>query len=99
VVEMTRQYLAGEVSLLLAQLQAVAVEPSFARAVAKLRTEAETSPPGALTAVLIRTLELTDAICWDSLARGDMTAFNIQAATGAELHEFGVCAGLLEEPG
>ncbi len=96
---MTQQYLAGEVSLRLAQLRAVAVEPSFAGAVAKLRREAETSPPGALTAVLIRTLEMTDAICWDSLARGDMTAFDCQAANGAELREFGVCAGLLAEPG
>jgi hypothetical protein len=99
VVEITQQYLAGEVSLRLAQLQAVAVEPSFAGAVAKLRRAAETSPPGALTAVLIRTLEMTDAICWDSLARGDMTAFDCQAANGAELREFGVCAGLLAEPG
>jgi hypothetical protein len=96
---MTQQYLAGEVSLLLAQLQAVAVEPPFAREVAKLRTDAETSPPGVLTAVLIRALEATDTVCWDSLARGDMTAFNCQAATGAELREFGVCAGLLDEPG
>jgi hypothetical protein len=97
--EMTQQYLAGQLSLLLAQLQAVAVEPSRALAVAELRREAETRPPGSLSAVLIRTLEVIDASCWDSLARGDMTAFEREAATGAELREFGVCAGLLEESG
>lgn len=96
-VGMTQQYLSGELSLLLAQLQAVAIDQAFARAIAQLRREAETSPPAALNGVLIRTLEVTDGLCWDSLARGDTTAFNRQAAGGAELREFGVCAGLLEE--
>jgi hypothetical protein len=95
----TQQYLAGEVSVRLAQLQDVVGEPSLARAVAKLRTEAETSPPGALFAVLIRAFEVTDMICLDSLARGDVTAFSCQVASGAELREFGVCAGLIEESG
>jgi hypothetical protein len=40
---------------------------------------------------------LTDGLCWDSLNRGDTTAFLRQAAVGAELHDFGVCACLLEE--
>jgi hypothetical protein len=42
-----------------------------------------------------RALDLTDAGCWDSLSRGDTTAFARQAAIGAQLFEFGVCAGLL----
>ena len=96
-VEVTQQYLVGEVSVRLAQLQAVVGEPSLARAVAQLRREAETSPPGALSVVLIRALEMTDAICLDSLARGDTTAFSCQVASGAELREFGVCAGLIED--
>ena len=93
---MTKQYLVGEVSVRLAQLQAVVAEPTLARAVAQLRSEAETSPPDALSVVLIRALEMTDAICLDSLARGDKTAFSSQVASGAQLREFGVCAGLLE---
>jgi hypothetical protein len=97
--EMTQQYLAGELSLLLAQLQAVAIDQAVAGAIAHLRREAETSPPAALAAVLIRALDVTDGLCWDSLERGDTTAFSCQAASGAELHEFGVCAGLLEEDG
>ncbi len=96
-VEVTQQYLIGEVSLRLAQLQAVVLEPSLARAVAQLRGEAETSPLGALPAVLIRTFDMTDAICLDSLARGDMTVFFSQVASAAELREFGVCAGLIED--
>jgi hypothetical protein len=99
VVEVTQQYLVGEVSLRLAALQAAVLEPSLARAVAQLRREAETSPPEALSAVLIRTLEATDAICLDSLARGDMTAFSSQVASAAELREFGICAGWIEESG
>jgi hypothetical protein len=95
---MTQHYLAGEFSLLLAQLQAVATDPSSARSLALLRREVETRPPGALEAELIRTLEVTDDLCWDSLTRGDTTAFDSQAATIAQLREFGVCAGLLDEP-
>jgi hypothetical protein len=94
---MTQQYLTGELSLLLAQLQAVAIDQAVLRAIAHLRREAETSPPSALAAVLIRSLEVTDGLCWDSLARGDTTAFTSQAASAAELREFGVCAGLLDE--
>jgi hypothetical protein len=94
---MTQQYLAGELSLLLAQLQAGPIDPSFASALARLRRDVETSPPRALSAVLIRTLEVTDGLCLDSLARGDATAFGCQAATGAQLREFGICAGLLDE--
>jgi hypothetical protein len=95
----TQQYLVGEVSLRLAQLQAVVVEPSLARAVATLRGEAEASPPGALSGVLIRALEMTDEICLDSLARGDIPAYSSQVACAAELRCFGVCAGFIEEPG
>ena len=94
--EVTQQYLVGEVSLRLGQLQAVVLEPSLARAVAQLRREAETSPPGALSVLMIRALDLTDAICLDSLARGNMTAFGAQVAGAAELREFGICAGLIE---
>jgi hypothetical protein len=45
----------------------------------------------------VRALELVDRLCQDSLGRGDAVAFACQSAIGAELHDFGVCAGLLEE--
>ncbi len=78
---MTQQYLAGELSLLLARLQATATD----------------RPLTALTSVVVRALALTDRLCWGSLQRGDTAAFTCQAAACAELREFGLCAGLLEE--
>jgi hypothetical protein len=94
---MTQQYLAGEFSLLLAQLQAVARDPSSGRALAVLRREVESSPPEALAVELTRALEITDELCFDSLTRGDMNAFDCEAATIAQLREFGVCARLLDD--
>ena len=57
-----------------------------------------TRPIPALAAVTVRALALVEGLCWDSLSRGDISAFTRQAAVGAELHDFGVCAGLLREP-
>lgn len=94
---MTRQYLLGEVSLILGELQAVAPDEAAGQAMVRLRREAETGPLGALASVAARALVLTDGWCWDSLGRGDATAFARQAATGRELWEFAVCAGLAED--
>jgi len=58
---------------------------------------AETAPLAALTSVAACALELTDGWCWDSLMRGDSAAFTRQAAICAELWEFAVCAGLIED--
>jgi hypothetical protein len=95
---MTQQYIAGELSVLLAQLQAVAADAAAARDVAGLRREAETRPLTALTRVVARALALDDGLCWDSLTRGDAVAFTRQARIGADLWEFSVCAGLLADP-
>ncbi|TDO35146.1 hypothetical protein EV643_12432 [Kribbella sp. VKM Ac-2527] len=92
---MTQQYLAGELSLLLAQLRAAATDEASARDVFGLRREAETLPLSALVSVTIRAIARADLMCWDSVARGDTAAFDRQAAAAAKLHEFGVCAGLL----
>lgn len=94
---MTQQYLAGEFSLLLAQLQAVTPDPSSAHALARLRRDVETRPTAALGLELSRAFEVTDEVCWNSLARADATAFDRQCAAGARLREFGVCAGLIDE--
>ena len=97
-VGMTQQYIAGELSILLARLQAVAPDETAARDVAALRREAETRPLTALTRVVARALALDDGLCWDSLARGDEAAFTRQARAGADLREFSVSAGLLADP-
>jgi hypothetical protein len=94
---MTQQYLAGELSLLLAQMQALAAGQSRVRDVARLRHEAETGPLTALASVTLRALALTDGLCWDSLTRGDAAAFARQSGASAQLYQFGVCAGLLSE--
>jgi hypothetical protein len=94
---MTQQYLIGELSELLARLQAVAGDQASAGDVAHLRQDEETAPLAALSWVAVRGLQLTDEMCCDSLTRGDTAAFACQAAIGAQLREFGVCAGLLPE--
>jgi hypothetical protein len=94
---MTQQYLAGELSVLLAQLQAVATNQVAVRDVAQLRREAENGPVTALPSVVVRALALTDRLCWDSLQQGDTAAFSCQAAICAELRDFGICARFLEE--
>lgn len=92
---MTQQYLAGELSVLLARLVEVATDPASSQAVARLRHLAETVPVGELGGVAVRALEQANSLCWASLDRGDVEAFAQQAEVGAELREFGVCARLL----
>jgi hypothetical protein len=94
---MTRQYMAGELSVRLERLQAVTTTEASGRDVWSLRQAAETEPIPALGSVAVRALALTEGLCWDSLNRGDTAAFTRQAAVCAELYEFGVCAGLLRE--
>jgi hypothetical protein len=92
---MTRQYLAGELSLLLARVSVEAADPASVEVAVRLRHLAETVPIAELGGIVVRALGLTDSLCWESLEQGDVTAFTRQAEMGAGLHEFGVCARLL----
>jgi len=92
---MTQQYLAGELSVLLERMQTVTTTEAAGRDASTLRQAAETEPVQALGWVTVRALTLADRLCWDSLDLGDIGAFTRQAAVGAALREFGVCAGLL----
>ena len=94
---MTRQYLAGELSLLLAQVQAVTTCEAAGREAWALRRAAETESIHDLRSVTACALAFAEGLCWDSLATGDTLAFSLQAVVCAQLHEFGVCAGLLKE--
>jgi hypothetical protein len=94
---MTQQYLVGELSLILGELQAAATHAAAVREVVRLRQEAETTPPAALGPVMARAMKLGCRVCWDALTRGESAAFIRDTAIYAELWEFGVCAGLLEE--
>ena len=94
---MTQQYLAGELSVLLERVQAVTTTEAAGREAWSLRVAAETGPIQRLGCVTVRALGLIDRLCWDSLNRGDIWAFNRLAVAGAALREFGVCSGLLRE--
>jgi hypothetical protein len=90
------EYLVGELSVRLEQLQAVATNGP-ARDVACLRHEVETGGLGGLAPAAARAIALADAICWKSLACGDIAAFATQAEVCADLHLFGTCARLLAD--
>lgn len=94
---MTQQYLAGELSVLLAEMQTTVNDQAAARTTARLRGEAETLPVTALAAVAARALDLINAACWESVASGDTTAFHRQVVVAGQLYDFGICAGLLTE--
>ena len=93
---MTQQYLIGELSVRLEELQATAHQAA-ARSVACLRREVETRPVAGLALAAAQAVALADSMCWDSLSRGDVTAFARQARFSAELRQFGICARLLNE--
>jgi hypothetical protein len=95
---MTQQYLAGELSRLLGRLAATAPDPVAEADVARLRRAAETTSIGELGTVVVRALHLTNTLCWTSVDRGDLAAFDQQAELGAELSEFGHCSRLLTDP-
>ncbi len=95
---MTRQYVAGELSVILGELQVATTSAAAAYEAARLRHEAETTPPAELAGVAERAIELTDGVCWDSLEHGEVAVFIREATIGAELWELGLCAGLLDDP-
>lgn len=94
---MTQQYLGGELSVLLGQLQLAMTNDAWTVEVARLRHLAETRPCWQLAVVAVHALEAADDMCWDSLTHGDAAAFTRQAAVDADLWEFSLCAGLFEE--
>lgn len=93
---MTQEYLIGEMSIRLQQLQ-TAAGPGRTRDLARLRHRVETEPLSQLAAKVRYALALADALCWASLTDGDVPAFDRQARLCAELCEFSVCARLLPE--
>jgi hypothetical protein len=93
---MTRDYLVGELSVRLEQLQAAAAL-SDGQDVARLRQQVETGPQAGLAPAVTRALALADGLCWESLSRGDIPAFTRQARISADLHMFGICARLLPD--
>jgi hypothetical protein len=93
---MTSQYLIGELSVRLEQLQLVAAGGA-AQDVACLRQEVENGGTSGLGPAAARAIALADVLCWRSLACGDIAAFSSQADISAELRLFGVCSRLLAD--
>lgn len=94
---MTRQYLIGELSSVLGELQEEVTDPVSAPKVAALRREVEVTAVGELARPVRRALELIDHLRREALDRGDAAAPGRLAEIAAELRAFAVCAGLLPD--
>ena len=92
---MIQDYLAGELSVHLEELQQATPERAAIQDVTRLRYQVETGPLSGLATATVRAVAMADGLCWDSLEHGDTAAFTRQARVGAELRQFGVCAHLL----
>jgi hypothetical protein len=90
---MTQQYIIGEFSSLVAELEPAAGE--LGSVLTGLRREIEVSPLGGLPKLARDALNLTDLVCWVALEEGDVASFRRCADTAAGLWEFTASANLL----
>jgi hypothetical protein len=90
---MTQQYLIGQFSSLLGDLQPAPSE--WLAAVHDLRREVESSPLPMLPQLAHQAMDLTDMICWAALEQGDVGGFCRYAETAVAFREFTANAGLL----
>jgi hypothetical protein len=90
---MTQQYLIGQFSSLLGDLQPAPSE--WLAAVHALRREVESSPLPMLPQLAHEATDLTDTICWAALEQGDVGGFCRYAETAAAFREFTANADLL----
>ena len=93
---MTQQYIVGQFSLLLAELQPAPGE--WLVVVGDLRREVESSPLPMLPQLAHEAIDLTDLICWAALEQGDVGGFCRYATAAVALREFTANAGLLPSP-
>ncbi len=93
---MTQEYLIGELSVRLEQLQAATAWGGSGE-VTRLRYQVETGAPAGLARAAVRAIALADDLCWQSLSSGDTVAFARQAEVSADLRQFGICSRLLGE--
>ena len=94
---MTQQYIIGELTLRLMQLQASAPTCESASEFERLRLQTETASFEALPYMAMHALDLVRSLCRDSLVRGDLRALTYQASMAADLREFAVSASLLAD--
>jgi hypothetical protein len=94
---MTQQYLVGELSLMLGELEESVPDEAVSRAIADLRRTAEATRPTLLAPVLGCALVLANRVCARDFVTGAYTAFLRDLSICAELRAWGVCAGFLRE--
>ena len=91
---MTQQYIVGQFSVLLEDVQPPAGE--WLAAVRELRSEVESCPLSMLPRLARKAIGLTDLICWSALEHGDLDSFRGCARSAAALGEFIDNARLLQ---
>jgi hypothetical protein len=91
---MTQQYLIGQFSVLLEDLQPSPGD-GLAAAVSGLRAEVEHSPVPMLPTLACQAMALSDMVCWGALRRGDATSFCRSVKAAVALGEFTDAAGLV----
>ena len=92
---MTQQYIVGQFSVLLEDLQPHSGE--WLAAVWELRREVESCSLSMLPRLAQQAMGLTDLICWSALERGDVDSFWGCARSAAALGEFIDSARLLQD--
>ena len=92
---MTQQYIVGQFSVLLEDVQPSAGE--WLEAVRRLRREVESCPLSMLPGLAREAMGLTDLICWSALEHGDVKRFCGCARSAAALGEFIDNACLLQD--
>jgi hypothetical protein len=90
----TQQYLIGQLSTLLEELQPSPGD-AFACAVHQLRRQVECSPLAMLPKLAYEAIGLTDTICWAALERGDASEFARCSKAAIALGELTDAARLL----
>jgi len=89
---MTQQYVVGQLSVLLGDLERSASQ--WQPAVRDLRREVESSPLAGLPRLAEEAIGLGDTICWAALEHGDVSRFRGCVKSAFALGEFIDCAGL-----
>ena len=90
---MTQQYIVGQFSVLLEDVQPPTGE--WRAAVRELRNEVESSPLSMLPRLARKAIGLTDLMCWIAIEQGDLDSFRGCARSAAALGEFIDSARLL----
>ena len=83
---MTQQYLVGQLSALLGDLEGEV--PAWRTDMHGLRRVIESSPPVLLPELAAAAIRLSDGICWALLERGEFDGFRRCAASIAQLADF-----------